>query len=347
MTAELYVTNFNPRFTGVSATAANVAMVQAKSFDLRMVGAPLPGCPKPLSKGDAIRASKTPPEGRAFSIWHVRRDPEMMTALWVRDILRRPIKIVFTSAAQRRHSMIPRKMISRMDAVIATTEAAASYVPNTTAVVPHGVNTDLFQPAADRNAVWAASGFGGTRGVATIGRIRPEKGTDIFVDTMLEVLPRTPDLTALVIGRAAPRDQRFLEDQKAKIAKAGLTDRLLFPGEMPPDDLARLMPGLTMVVNLPRYEGFGMVPLEAMAAGVPFVASDTGFYRSFSDGGRVGQIVNVEDIPAAARALSSYLDDPIRHATSATSARELAVARFSVDAEAAGIAKVYETLWST
>ncbi|MFN3209142.1 MAG: glycosyltransferase family 4 protein [Roseovarius sp.] len=342
---DLIVTNFNRNFTGVSSTTASVVRCQVDQYDLALAGHPLPGCPDPVSKAQAATLSRTPPPGRPFTIWHVRRNPEMRAALWVRDVLRRPVRIVFTSAAIRRHSAFPRWLISRMDAVIATTEAAAGFVPNVRAVAPHGVDTDRFTPAPDRAAAWAASGYPGARGMATIGRIRPEKGTDRFVAAMLRLLPQHPGLTALVIGRAAKSDQPFLDTLKAQIAAAGLTDRILFPGEVAPDALPALTRSLSAIVQLPRYEGYGMTPLEGMASGVPFVATDTGYYRSFSSQGKSGLIVS-EDPADAADALLSILADPARHAAMACAARDIACDHFSITREADAIGRVYEEIWA-
>lgn len=344
--AELFVTNFNRNFTGVSSTAANVIRQQVKTHDLRLVGHPLPGCPDPISLNAARRLCKTRPDGRDFAIWHVRRNPEMRAAIWTRDVLRLPIRIVFTSAAQRLHSAYPRWLIRQMDAIVATTERAADFVENVAAVVPHGVDTDLFTPAADRKAAWKSLDFGGARGIATIGRIRPEKGTDVFVEAMLQVLPQQPGLTALVLGRAAREHQGFLNDLQARIAAAGLSDRILFPGEIPAQDLPDLMRGLSLVMQLPRYEGYGMVPLEAMASGVPFVGSDAGYYREFTAQGRAGSIVGQQDAAGAADAALSILSDPASHADMSLAAREIAVNSFSAAAEATGIEAVYQRLWS-
>lgn len=340
---EVYVTNYNPNFTGVSATAANVIRQQMSRYDLALVGCPLPGCPAPLSPAQAHRHSRaTPPGNRPFAIWHVRRNPEMRSAIWLRDIRRAPIRIVFTSAAQRLHSAYPRWLISRMDAVIATTEKAAEFVPNVRAVVPHGVDTDLFSPARNRDAAWRTLGYGGSRGIATVGRIRPEKGTDVFVETMLRFLPDHPDVTALVVGRAGGKFEGFLAGLKSRVAAAGLADRLRFVGELPASDLPALMRALSLVVQLPRYEGYGMAPLEGLASGTPFVGSDTGYYRSFSDTGRLGAIVAPEDPQAAAAAISTLLD---RTDDIATAARQSAIARFSARTEADGIDAVYQSLW--
>lgn len=344
--AELFVTNFNRNFTGVSATAANVLRQQAGRFDLRLVGRPLPGCPDPIPLAAARRLSASPPPGRPFAIWHVRRNTEMRAAIWARDVLRLPIRIVFTSAAQRRHSAFPRWLIGRMDAVIATTDTAARFVPHVRAVVPHGVDCDRFTPAPDRAAAWAALGFGGQMGIATIGRVRPEKGTDLFVEAMLRLLPDLPGAVALVVGRASRDHHKFDLALKDKVQRAGMIDRIRFIGEWPAARLPELMRALSLVMQLPRYEGYGMVPLEAMAAGVPFVAAEAGYYTAFADGGRTGQVIPQDRPQAAAEAARAILTDPARHAAMAGAARELAATRFSARAEAAGIAAVYDQLWS-
>ncbi|MEO0702393.1 MAG: glycosyltransferase family 4 protein [Pseudomonadota bacterium] len=343
---ELYVTNFNRNFTGVSATAAGVARQQALTHDLALVGQPLPGCPDPIPRSAALRLSRTAPGNRPFAIWHVRRNPEMRTALWARDVLRLPVKIVFTSAAIRRHSALPRWLISRMDAVIATSEEAASFVPYVHAIVPHGVDTDRFHPPEDRASAWAATGHPGTRGIATVGRIRPEKGTDIFVDTMLALLPEMPDTTALVIGRAAREHASFEADLKARIATAGLSDRILFPGEIGPDAMPGLIRALSLLVNLPRYEGYGMAPLEAMASGVPFVASDTGYFQAFSAQGTTGKVVPRDDPVTSAEACRRLLSDSESHAAASERGRELAVAEYGTAREAAAVNTVYEEVWA-
>lgn len=344
--AELIVTNFNRNFTGVSATAANVLRQQAGRYDLRLVGHPLPGCPDPIPLAPARALCRQPPPGRPFAIWHLRRNTEMRAGIIARDLLRLPIRLVFTSAAQRLHSAVPRWMIARMDAVIATTERAADFVPHVRAVVPHGVDTDLFAPAPDRAAAWAETGFGGDLGIASIGRIRPEKGTDLFVEAMLHLLPDLPGARALVIGRTAREHRGFAQDLKARIAAAGLADRVLFPGEIPPDRLPALMRGLSLLMQLPRYEGYGMTPLEAMASGVPFVASDAGYFQAFSAQSTTGIVVAQEAPGAAAAAAQALLTNPSTHLGAARAARRVACEGFSAYAEAEGIGQVYEGLWS-
>jgi len=232
-----------------------------------------------------------------------------------------------------------------MDAVVATSDAAASFVPHVRAVVPHGVDTDRFTPAPDRPAAWAAQGYGGSFGIATIGRVRPEKGTDLFVEAMLRLLPDMPGAVA-VVGRATKEHQKFALTLKDKVQRAGMIDRIRFIDEVPPDRLPDLMRALSLVVQLPRYEGYGMVPLEAMASGVPFVGSDTGFFREFSAQGRAGRVVPLENAGLGAEAARALLADEDVHGAAALAAREIAVESFSAAREAAGIEAVYQQLWS-
>ncbi len=344
-TTDLIVTNFNPNFTGVSATAAAVVKLHQDVMDMRLAGVNLPGCHPAISKKCALKFAKRGPASMPFQIWHVRRNTEMTTALYVRDILRLPIKIVFTSAAQRRHSWWPRVLISRMDAVIATTESAASYANNVWATVPHGVDTEKFHPASDRYAAWRKFGFPGTKGIACIGRIRPEKGTDRFVDVAIKILSDYPEATALIIGRAKREHQAFLLQLKEKIAAAGMQARILFLGEISPEKLPELLRALTALIALPRYEGYGMTPLEAMASGVPVLASDTGYFREFLDNGRVGNVFDTINTDTISNAALSLISDNERHGQIATLSVKRAKKVYDVQAEANAIAAVYERLW--
>lgn len=343
--ADLVVTNFNRNFTGVSATAAAVTRIHIDEFETQIVGQPLPECPSPVSKKFAVLLAREGSVQQPFQIWHVRRNSEMQLALYVRDILRLPIKIVFTSAAQRLHSRWPRWLISRMDAVIATTQAAASYVNNTVATIPHGVDTTRFTPSQNRTDDWAKSGYPGSCGIACIGRIRPEKGTDRFVDTAIQALQQKANLTALVIGKATREHTAFLAKLKQQVANAGLAEKILFIGEASPEDLPGLLRSLSLLVALPRYEGYGMTPLEAMASGVPIIASDTGHFQEFIGNNDAGFIIPLGDAEKASATILKLLQNKNIYQSMAKRCVVRAHEQFNVTSEARDIAAVYSKLW--
>src|SRR6185437_7342694 len=74
-------------------------------------------------------------------IWHARRNNEMIVGVLLRA-LGWPLKLLFTSAAQRHHSWTTRWLIRRMDAIIATSAISASFLKREATVVMHGVDTD-------------------------------------------------------------------------------------------------------------------------------------------------------------------------------------------------------------
>ena len=62
------------------------------------------------------------------------------------------------------------------------------------------------------------------------GRIRHQKGTDLFVDAMIALLPQFPDWTAVITGRVTPEHRGFADELKKKVDAAGLSDRIVFLG---------------------------------------------------------------------------------------------------------------------
>ena len=310
-----------------------------------VAGRALPDCQHPVSLRRAIWRSRRPTLGHRYVLWHVRRNNEMRAALFARDMLMLPIRTVFTSAAQRRHSTIPRWLISQMDAVISTTESAASFVPNVRAVVHHGVDTDRFYPATDREFAWKKLGYPGKCGIATIGRIRPEKGTDIFVDAMIHFLPQHPDVTALIIGRVSPSQRRYQGELRQRISAAGLTQRVLFTGEVTQTRLPEIMRSLSLLIAPARYEGYGLTPLEAMASGVPVVAADRGHFSAFIGNDEAGILVDAPEPPQIANAVNNLMDNPIEINRQGLQARSRALRLFDLRSEVDGIHRVYEELW--
>ncbi len=343
---EVIVFNLKKRYTGVSATVNALVPLQLGQWRLAYCGTPQSNGVPGMTLKEAIRLSRKPPAGRAFRIWHVRRDHEMMAGLWARDVLRLPIKLVFTSAAQHRHGWFPRWLIARMDAVISTTPLAASFVPNTTAVVPHGIDLSRFSAPADKLTAWADSGLPGKYGIGVFGRVRPDKGSDVFVDAMIAALPHLPDATAVIAGLAQPQHQAYQQELQARIDAAGLTDRIVFLGEVPSGEVHRWYQRCLLCVACPRYEPFGLTPFEAAATGCAVVCSRTGAFEQLVQPGVNGQLVDTGDAVGLAAAVRQVMQDPLAARAMGEAARQRVTAHFSLAQEAAGIGRVYAQLFA-
>ena len=207
----IILTNFHARFTGVSATIVNLAERHEKQYDVVILGKRLPVSTRQLSRWQLFRLFWQ--HGfQKVSIWHARRNSEMMFGIVAKYIFRLPLRLVFTTVALRRHSFFPRWLLSKMDTIIATTHEASSFVDRCDAIIPHGIDTELFTPPVDKLTAWRHSGLPGKYGIGIFGRVREEKGTDLFVEAMAQLLPEYPDFTAIVAGHCKSGDLRFMHD---------------------------------------------------------------------------------------------------------------------------------------
>ncbi len=342
---EVIVFNLKHRYTGVSATVNALVPLQAQHWRLGYCGTLMSNGVPGLTLRQAMALSRQPPQGRAFRIWHVRRDHEMAAGIFARDVLRLPIRLVFTSAAQHLHGRFPRWLISKMDAVISTTPLAASFVPNTTAVVAHGIDLSRFSPPPDKLTAWVDSGLPGRYGIGVFGRVRPDKGTDVFVDAMIQALPALPGATAVIAGLAQPQHQAYQAALQQKIAAAGLADRLIFLGEVPAGEVHTWYQRCLLCVACPRYEPFGLTPFEAAATACALVCSRTGAFDQLVLPGLTGELVDTGDAPGLAQAVQAVLHDLGRAAAMGEAARARVVQHFSLQREAQGIAQVYQRLF--
>ena len=256
-----------------------------------------------------------------------------------------PLALVFTSAAQRWHAALTNRLIAAMDAVITTTEAAASYLERKATVVLHGVDADLYHPRRDRDAIFTATGLPGRYGIGIFGRVRPQKGTDVFIRAMCRLLPRYPDFTAVIIGRITAEHRAFTAALQAEAEAVGVGDRVRFLGELPIEDVPRWYQAVTIYVFASRNEGFGLTLIEAMAAGCALVASRAGAAEAVVADGDTGLLVPTDDADALTAALEPLMRDPQRATALGKRARERVLAALSIDAEADGIVAVYRKVW--
>jgi mannosyltransferase len=336
---QLIVPNLHWRYTGVTATSRMVAPRLARLFRAAWLGTDAPEGIARMGLGDLLKLWRRP----APLVWHARRNNEMIAGLLLRG-LGWPLKLVFTSAAQRHHTALTRWLIRQMDAIIATSSISASYLKREPTVAMHGVDTEIYAPPADRAAAFAESGLPGRYAIGCFGRIRAQKGSDVFVEAMCRLLPRYPDFTAIMVGAITPDQMMFANDLKKRIESAGLAARIVITGELPIEDVQRWYKRLTIYAFTSRNEGFGLTLIEAMAAGSALVAARAGAAELVVEDGVTGVLTPPGDTDALVAALEPLMRDPSSTAAMGARARQRVLEKFSLDAEAEGIAKVYRTL---
>lgn len=336
---ELIVPNLHGRYSGVTATNRMVAPKLAGRLRAAWLGSVAPENMGRLRPVDLLKLWR---RDRPL-IWHARRNNEMIAGVLLRA-LGWPLRLVFTSAGQRHHSWITRWLIAQMDAIIATSDISASYLKRDATVIAHGVDTDVYAPAQDRAAAFAESGLGGRYAIGCFGRVRAQKGSDVFVDAMCRLLPRHPDFTAVMVGAITPEQTVFANDLRRRIDDAGLRSRIVILGELGIEEVQRWYRRLTIYAFTSRTEGFGLTLIEAMAAGAALVAARAGAAELVVEDGVSGVLIKPGDVDALADALEPLMRDPASAAGMGRLARQRVVENFSLDAEADRIAAVYRRL---
>jgi mannosyltransferase len=342
---EVVAPNLSRRFSGVTATVVALVPLQAHAVGIAAIGPGLPAHVPRVGWGELLRHGWRPPPGRTARVWHARRNVEMVAGIILAKLLRQPWKLVFTSAAQRHHKPLTRWLIRRMDAVIATSGQSASFLTVPSTVIMHGVDTVRFRPAADRTAEWVATGPGGQFGIGVFGRVRHQKGTDLFVEAMCRLLPTRPDWTAVIVGLAKPEDRDLFGGSKTRSRGAIWKGGLCFLASGRSQNCRRGCGGSRSLFRRPAGRASAWCRWRRWPAGrrssppgpePPPISSSTGV---------TGRLVPADDADALASAAAWLMDlDPPERARLELSARRHAERNHSINGEVRAIQSVYQAL---
>ncbi len=333
--------NLHRRHTGITSTIVALLPLQMKDIRIASCG---PGLPDHIPTFSLISVILGGWGKRR--VWHARRNYEMGTGLVLKYLFRQPWKVVFTSAAQREHAAFTHFMLRWVDEVIATSEMSASYLRRPSTLIPHGVDLDRFHPPESKAFAWGETGLPGKYGVGVFGRVRNQKGTDLFVEAMISLLPHFPDWTAVITGLEAPEEKEFADDLKERIKKAGLDRRIFMLGLRPFEEIPSWFRAVTLYVAPMRWEGFGLTTLEAMASATAVVATTTGASPQILSDASTGTLVPPDDLTALVSAVEPFLRDPEIALASGKRGRARVEAFHSIDQEASEITGVYRRLLS-
>jgi D-inositol-3-phosphate glycosyltransferase len=204
-------------------------------------------------------------------------------------------------------------------------------------VVPCGVNLDLFTPdgpKAPRN---------GHHRIVSVGRFVPRKGFDVVV----RALPAMPDTELVIVG--GPDESQLGSDPEAcrlltLAEELGVADRVRLYGSVARENMPAILRSADVVACTPWYEPFGIVPLEAMACGVPVVASAVGGMLDTVVHDVTGRLVTPKCPTAVADAINQLMRDDFLRQSLGAAGRDRARARYSWDRIAADTLRIYDRL---
>ncbi len=141
--------------------------------------------------------------------------------------------------------------------------------------------------------------------IVTLGELKPLKGQRDFVLAANEIVKRVPDCHFVIAGKDNSIDQRFRRELKRLVRVLGLDDRFLWLDWL--DDLAPLLAAADIFVSPSHTESFGLAILDAMAAGIPVVATETDGAKELIDG--KDALVPVKDPLALSRTICHFVED--------------------------------------
>jgi phosphatidylinositol alpha-mannosyltransferase len=288
----------------------------------------------------AARARRWLREGR-FDVLHLHEPSTLSLSLTVLMLARGPIVATWHSSMTRSRTLSAlagplqpflEKIGGRIAVSVAARRLLVESLGGDAVEIPNGVAVAHYADATP------LSGYPRPGTVGFLGRYdEPRKGMPVLLDGLARLAPDRPELRLLVAGRGDA------DDLLSELPPA-LAGRVELLGQVSEADKARMLRSVD-VYCAPNLggESFGIILLEAMAAGAPILASDLDPFRRVLDDGRAGTLFRTGDPAALATALAGLLDDPDRRQRLVGIGTEV-VAGYDWPVVAKQIVAVYETV---
>lgn len=229
------------------------------------------------------------------------------------------------SACLHRHVAVSRHVAARLRERFGVAEEKITVIPNA---------VELREPSASRREVRASLGIADeTPLVVTVARLEPQKGLPYLVEAAAGV----PDTTFAVAGEGPERTSL-----ERRIADLGLARRVRLLGHR--DDVPALVAAADLFVLPSLNEGLPLSVMEAMAAGIPVIATDAGGTSEIVRDGVTGLLIPPADPAALRGAIGALLHDRARAAQLAEAGRVLVEREHSAATMAEATSRLYDTL---
>ncbi len=204
--------------------------------------------------------------------------------------------------------------------------------------IHNGIDVDRFVPGRE-DAAGHEQGTDKKLRVGMIGHLAPIKGQEDFIHAAAIVCGLRDDVEFIIAGEDKSRGGEHRRSLEDLIDKLILTKRVRLIGWV--DDVARLLPTFDLLVSPSRSEPFGLSIIEAMAGGVPVIASMSEGAREIIDDSQTGRLVPIGNAEALADAISELLSDPGQRERLSANAQRVVRERFSLERMLEATEQVY------
>lgn len=243
-----------------------------------------------------------------------------------------------------RHALFPlrkinRPLLRRAGRVIAVSQAVADSLRRNAVidsskitVVHNGIDIDRFVPADGRSGDFPVV-------VGTVGHLAPIKGQDVFLRAAALISARRPGVRFVVIGEDKSPQMDYRRSLESLVTELGLREVVDMPGWR--NDMPSVLSSLTVFVSAARSEPFGLAIVEAMAAGLPVVATASEGALEILEDGFSGKLAPVGEPESLAQAINDLLDNPLERSRLGHNALLAARQRYSLSRMASDTERVY------
>jgi glycosyltransferase involved in cell wall biosynthesis len=242
-------------------------------------------------------------------------------------------------------SRIHKLTLRRTSRVIAVSEAVAEglraqkiFEPDTIVCIHNGIDVDRFGQSREAVAQGRTAPDGKLR-VGMIGHLALIKGQEDFIRAAAGLCSRRDDVQFIIAGEDKSRRGDNRRRLEKLIEDLGLGQHISLVGWV--DDTAKLLATFDLFVSPSRSEPFGLSIVEAMAAGVPVLATSSEGAREIIDDGQSGRLVPIGDDQSLAKAMDQMLSDPKQRERLSENARRVVRQRFSLEQMVEATEQVY------
>ena len=269
---------------------------------------------------------------------HVARDYPLAALVTGRSKARLVITRHVLFPLHRIHKLTLRRtarVIAVSQAVAESLRSQSIFAANKVITIQNGIDLAKFEGAHAPRATPKLR-------VGTAGHLAPIKGHEDFVRAAAVVIQNRPDIEFIIAGEDKSQTHENRAALKTLIDELRVDDHVKLIGWV--DDMRSFLSTIDLFVSAARSEPFGLAIVEAMAAGVPVVATASEGAREIIDDETSGRLVPIGDIASLARSIEELLNDEAARGRLAENARAIARERFSLERMADRTEEVYESV---